>query len=209
MPYRKPIDPESPKAPPRYLLAALVVLLIAAVGIGSYFYAGRTAAADRDRANRRGAELVQVQDQLRSAAKQNDYLAQQVRQGTKDLTNAGADSQSMAQRLRAALKAARQEAAKSKAKLLGLSSGLSDSIGPVHYVPPANKGGAGSIAGSVTISNSAAVSLKAVCVVDVSGTLFAVTSHAVPAGGSVLENFHFPFAGSKPSGVTSGGCGRL
>jgi type II secretory pathway pseudopilin PulG len=208
MPYRKPDDPQNHRASP-YLLALLVVLLIAGVGIGSFLYARRDSMASRARADRRGAALASVQEQLRSAAKQNDYLAEQVRQGTQALTSAGNDSQGTEQKLRAALRSARGAQAKAMAKLHGLSSGLSESIGAVHYAPPAGHGSAGSIDGSLTITNAAGVPLKPVCIVTVSGTSFAVTSHAVPAGSSVLEAFHFPFAGSKPSGVSSGGCGRL
>jgi hypothetical protein len=210
MPYGRPDHPENHKTSSRYLLALLlVVLLIAGVGVGSFLYARRDSVANRARADRRGAALASVQDQLRSAAKQNDYLAEQVRQGTQALTNAGNDSQGTEQKLRAALRSAKGAQAKAMAKLHGLSSGLSDSIGAVHYAPPASKGAAGSIDGSLTITNAAAVALKAVCIVTVSGTSFAVTSHAIPAKGNVLETFHFPFAGSKPSGVSSGGCGRL
>jgi type II secretory pathway pseudopilin PulG len=209
MPYPNPDHPEASGTAPRYLLIFLLILLIAAVGIGSYLFAHHDAAANLDRADRRAAELAQVQDQLRSAAKQNDYLAEQVRQGNQDLTNAGADSQSKERKLRALLSASQAAQAKTKAKLRGLSSGLSGSMGAVRYIPPTQKGSAGRIEGSITIANAATVPLNAVCVVDVGSVAYAVTSHAVPDGGSVLETFQFPYAGAKPSGVSSGGCGRL
>jgi uncharacterized membrane protein len=193
----------------RATVILLVVLLVVATGLGSYFYARRDAAASQDEAARRGAQLAQVQDQLRSAAKQNDYLAEQVRQAHRDLTNAGTDSASQEKKLRIALRAARDAQAKAKAKLKGLSSGLSGSMGSVTYVPPAKKGGAGAIDGSITIKNSAGSPLDAVCIVQVGSVAYAVTRHAVPAGGSVLESFHYAYAGPKPSGVSSGGCGRL
>jgi type II secretory pathway pseudopilin PulG len=209
MPYQKPEVPEAGKIARRSGVVLLVVILIAAAATGSYLFARRDAAADSDRADRRGAEVAQLQDQLRSAAKQNDYLAEQVRQGSRDLTNAGEDSQTKEQRLRTALRDAKRAQAKAKAKLKGLSSGLSGEVGTVNYIPPAKNGGSGSIEGSMTISNSAAVPLNAVCIVDVGNVTYAVSSHAVPAGGSVLESFRFSYAGPKPSGVSSGGCGRL
>jgi type II secretory pathway pseudopilin PulG len=209
MPYEKPQAPEAGRTARRSVAVLVVVVLIAAAAAGSYLYARRDAAANRDQADRRGAEVAQLQDQLRSAAKQNDYLAEQVRQGSKDLTNAGHDSQSKEHRLRSALRDARRAQAKADAKLKGLASGLSGSVGTVHYVPPTKKGSAGLIEGSVTITNSAAIPLSAVCVVDVGTVAYAITSHAIPPGGSVLESFRFAYAGAKPSGVSSGGCGRM
>jgi hypothetical protein len=200
----------------RTLAIATVVLLIAAAGAGSYFLGHRDSSASRARADLRGAQLAQVQDQLRSAAKQNDYLAQQVRQGTRALTNAGSDSQNAEQRLRAALRRERKVAGRMKAKqqrtaakLHGLSSGLKGSLGAVSYVPPASNGGAGSIQGSMTITNSAGTALDAVCVLNVGSVRYAIMSTGVPSKGSVVESFHFPYAGPQPSGATSGGCGRL
>jgi type II secretory pathway pseudopilin PulG len=200
----------------RSLTVALVILVVAATGFVSYFIGHRGSSANRDRAERRGAQLAQVQDQLRSAAKQNDYLAEQVRQGTRALANAGSDSQSAQNRLRKALRAERKVAARMKskqqrteAKLHGLSSGLKGSLGAVSYTPPGGNGGAGSVQGSMTISNSAGTALDAVCVVVVGSVRYAIMSTNVPSKGSVVESFQFPYSGPKPSGATSGGCGRL
>jgi hypothetical protein len=200
----------------RALTVLVVVLLVAAVGIGSYLFARKDSSGFQTQAEQRGQELAQLQDQLRSAAKQNDYLAEQVRQGTKALANAGNDSQKAETRLRAELhktkqKMAKVEAkqAKAEAKLKGLSSGLKGSLGAVNYTPPAHKGDAGSIEGSITITNSAGIALDAVCVVNVGTVNYAVMSSGVPSKGSVVESFQFPYSGPKPSGASSGGCGRL
>ena len=209
MPYEKPQAPEAGRTARRSVAVLVAAVLIAAAAAGSYLYARRDSAANRARADRRGAEVAQLQDQLRSAAKQNDYLAEQVRQGSKELTNASQDSQTKEHSLRRALRDAKRAQAKAKAKLEGLSSGLSGSVGTVRYVPPETKGSAGLIEGSVTITNSAAIPLSAVCIVDVGTVAYAITSQAIPAGGSVLESFRFAYAGAKPSGVTTGGCGRM
>jgi type II secretory pathway pseudopilin PulG len=209
MPYEKPQAPEAGRTARRSVAVLIVLVLIAAAVAGTFLYARRDAAANADRADRRGAEVAQLQDQLRSAAKQNDYLAEQVRQGSKDLTNAGQDSQSKEHRLRSALREANRGQAKARAKLRGLASGLSGSVGTVNYVPPADKGSPGEIEGNVTITNTAAIPLSAVCIVDVGTVAYAITSQAIPAGGSVLESFRFAYAGAKPSGVSSGGCGRM
>jgi type II secretory pathway pseudopilin PulG len=212
---------ESPEKEPsrsarRSLTVALVVLLVVGTGLAAYFIGHRGSSANGARAEQRGAQLAQVQDQLRSAAKQNDYLAEQVRQGTRALSNAGSDSQSAQRRFRKALRRERKVEARMKAKqertaakLHGLSSGLKGSLGTVSYIPPAHNGGAGSVQGSMTISNSAGTPLDAVCVVTVGGVRYAIMSTGVPSKGSVVESFQFPYSGPKPSGATSGGCGRL
>ncbi|HEX3327549.1 MAG TPA: hypothetical protein VHV50_11180 [Actinomycetota bacterium] len=213
---RAPEDRNAPAALRRTMLVVVIVALVAAAAFGSYVFARRDSNGIRSEATRREAELAQVQDQLRSAAKQNDYLAEQVRQGTRALSNAGSDSHSAEQRLRAVLRKQRKaqhkinaKLAKAEAKLHGLSSGLKGSVGSVTYTPPANKGGAATVQGSITISNSSGVALDAVCVVDVGTVEYAIMSHGVPSKGSKVESFQFPYAGPKPSGSSSGGCGRL
>jgi hypothetical protein len=193
----------------RFLVGLVVVVLVIGTAAASYLLADHDSAADRHRADRLQTELTQVQDQLRSAAKQNDYLAEQARQGAAELTSAGADSQNKQAQLRAALRKALAAVARTKAKLRGLSSGLSGSVGSVSYSPPAKKGAAGYVEGTETITNSAAIPLSAVCVVEVGGVPYAITSHDIPAGASSTESFRFPYAGSRPSGVSSNGCGRL
>jgi hypothetical protein len=216
MAYNKPGDRENSPGAKKALMVLGVVVLVIATGVGSYLFARRDSSTSKSEADQRGAELAQVQSQLRSAAKQNDYLAEQVRQGTQALNNAGSDSQHAEKRLRAALRKARKAIAraevkqlKTEAKLRGLSSGLKGSLGAVNYTPPAKKGDAGSIQGSITIANSSGTALDAVCVVDVGAVKYAVESLGVPSKGSVVESFQFPYSGPKPSGASSGGCGRL
>jgi type II secretory pathway pseudopilin PulG len=216
MSFQESPDQEPSRSARRSVTVALVVLLVAATGLASYFVGHRGSSANRERADQRGAQLTQLQDQLRSAAKQNDYLAEQVRQGSRALTNAGSDSQSAQQRFRKALRRERKletrmkaKQRRTEAKLHGLSSGLKGALGTVSYIPPANKGGAGSVQGSMTISNSAGTALDAVCVVAVGGVRYAIMSTGVPSKGSVVKSFQFPYSGPKPSGATSGGCGRL
>lgn len=213
---RQPEDRGPSPAFRRAMFVVVVVLLIAAAAIGSYTFGRRDSNASRDEAARRGALLSQVQSQLRSAAKQNDYLAEQVRQGTNALSNAGSDSNKAERRLRSVLRKEREARHKTNVKLTkleskmkGLSSGLSGSLGSVTYIPPARKGQAGSVQGSITISNSSGISLDAVCVVDVGTVGYAIISHGVPSKGSAVESFQLPYAGPKPSGSSSGGCGRL
>jgi hypothetical protein len=205
--------PDSAREPPRSgrrsLVVALVVLLVGATGLAAYFIGHRATSASLARADQRGAQLLQVEDQLRSAAKQNDLLAQQVRQGTRALSNATSEGQSAQRRLRKALRRERMAETRMKAKLRGLSGALQGSLGTVTYTPPANKGAAGSVKGSMTISNSAGTALDAVCVVTVGGVRYAIMSTGVPSKGSVVESFQFPYSGPRPSGATSGGCGRL
>jgi type II secretory pathway pseudopilin PulG len=216
MPTKKAEDQERSAGAQKALMVVGVIVLVIATGVGSYLFARRDSSASQNQADQRGVELAQVQSQLRSAAKQNDYLAEQVRQGTQALNNAGTDSQHAEKRLRAALRKAREAIAKAhikqlktQAKLQGLSSGLKGTLGAVNYIPPAKKGDAGSIQGSITIANSAGTALDAVCVVDVGAVKYAVESLGVPSKGSVVESFQFPYSGPKPSGASSGGCGRL
>jgi hypothetical protein len=206
---RAPEDRNASPALRRTMLVVVILALVAVAAFGSYVFARRDSNGIRSEAARRQAELLQVQDQLRSAAKQNDYLAEQVRQGTRALSNAGSDSQSAEQRLRADLRKVNAKLAKAEAKLHGLSSGLKGSLGSVTYIPPAKKGDPGTVQGTITINNSSGLTLDAVCVVDVGTVEYAIMSHSVPSKGSNVESFQFPYAGPKPSGSSSGGCGRL
>ena len=216
MAHNKPGEEEKSPVAKKALIVLGVVVLVIATGVGAYLFARQDSSEAQSQADQRGVQLAQVQSQLRSAAKQNDYLAEQVRQGTQALNNAGSDSQQAEKRLRAALRKARKAIAKAEvkqlktqAKLRGLSSGLKGTLGAVNYTPPAKKGDAGSIQGSITIANSAGTALDAVCVVDVGSVKYAVESSEIPSKGSVVESFQFPYSGPKPSGASSGGCGRL
>lgn len=208
---------QSPSAGMRRALFVLGVIgLVLLAGVVSFIYARRDTSSLRQQASQRAAEVSQLQAQLRSAAKQNDILSGEVRQGTRQLTSQGNDTQKIEKRLRTALHQAKRAQAKTKAKLTkataklkSLSSGLSASVGSINYIPPNKKGQGGSIQGSMTISNSTGLALDAVCVLDVGGVQYAIMSTGIPSKGNVVESFQFPYSGPKPSGASSGGCGRM